>query len=139
MFPLNLSVPHVVFCSNPLTIFHLLRKSEIHELEMSFGVDQDVLGLQVAVCNALPLVQKLQYEDNFGSVELGCRLVETSGSSKVAEDLAAGAIIELRRSAKQCGPGTELTHKHVQRVVVLEAGDHCRYEGVACDGGKDIP
>ena len=64
---------------------------------MPLRIDQDVLRLQVPVCDALSLVQKLQYQDNLGGVELGRGFVEATRSAKVAEDLAAGAVVELSR------------------------------------------
>lgn len=37
---------------------------------MSLGVDEDILGLQIAVCDALVLMQELEYKNDFGGVEL---------------------------------------------------------------------
>jgi hypothetical protein len=70
---------------------------------VSLSVDQNVLGLQIPICDTLPLVQELQYQDDLGSVELGSGLVEASRSSEVAEDLAAGAVVELV-GVSNCGP-----------------------------------
>lgn len=39
-----------------LTILNPLCKAKIHELEMALGIDENVLGLEVAVCDALFLV-----------------------------------------------------------------------------------
>jgi len=80
---------------NPPTVFHLLCESKVNQLKVPLGVDQNVLGLQIPVCNTLSLMQKLQYQDDLGGVELGRGLVEASRSSEVAEDLAAGTVIEL--------------------------------------------
>ena len=48
---------------------------------MTLGIDEYVLGLQVAVCDTFLLVQELKYQDDFGGIELGGGLVEASGSS----------------------------------------------------------
>jgi hypothetical protein len=85
------------FPATPLTVFNLLCESEIDEFQVPLGVYQNVLGLQVPVCDALLLVQKFEYQDNLGGVELGRGLVEASRSSEVAEDLAARAVVELAR------------------------------------------
>ena len=89
---------------------------------MSFGVNEYVLGLQIAVRNALPLVQELQYQDDLGGVELRRGLVEAARPAQVAEDLAAGAVVE----------------HHVERVERLEAGDHGGDEGVAGNLGEYV-
>lgn len=77
------------------TVLDLLGEPEVDELEVALGVDEDVFRLQVAVCDALALVQELENQDNLGGVELGRRLVEAARAAEVAEDLAAGAVIEL--------------------------------------------
>ena len=41
-----------------LTVLHLLCEAKIDQLQMTFGIDQDILGLHVSVCNALLLVKK---------------------------------------------------------------------------------
>lgn len=40
------------------TILHLLGETEIDQLKMTLGVDQNVLWLQVTVCDTLALVQE---------------------------------------------------------------------------------
>jgi hypothetical protein len=82
-----------------LTVLHFLREPKVHQLKVSLGVDEDVLGLQVSICDAFRLVQELEYEHNLGGVELRCGLVEASRASQVAEDLTARAVVELRLSA----------------------------------------
>jgi len=89
---------------------------------VAVGVDEDVLGLEVAVGNALVLVQEFENQDNLGGVELGRGLVEAAGAAQVAEDLAARTVVE----------------DHVQRVERLEAGDEGGDERMAGDGGEDV-
>ena len=42
-----------------LTVLDFLRESKIDQLQMSLGVYEDVLRLQISVCDALALVQEL--------------------------------------------------------------------------------
>lgn len=105
MFPLQLSAYLAFPYTKRPTVFYFLRKPKIYEFEVPFGVDEDILGLQIAICDAFALVQKLQYEDDFGCIELRCGLVEASRSSQVAEDLTARTVVELCWSVKHCGTG----------------------------------
>ena len=65
-------VPHNVYVSPILiserassrwdvqrTILHLLGEPKIDQLKMTLGVDQNVLWLQITVCDAFSLVQEL--------------------------------------------------------------------------------
>ena len=65
---------------------------------MSFGIDEYVLGLQVPVCDAFPLVQEFEDQDNLSGVELRSGFVEAAGSPQVAEDFTTGAVVKLRES-----------------------------------------
>lgn len=65
---------------------------------MTLRIDQDVLRFQISIRNLLCLVEKLQNQTYFGCVELGCRLVESSRASQVAENFAARAVVELQLS-----------------------------------------
>jgi len=89
---------------------------------VTLGVYENVLGFKVSVCDTFSFVEELEYEDDFGGVELGGGFVEAPRSAQVAKDLAAGAVVE----------------DHVQRVERLEAGDHGGYEGMSCDFGEHI-
>jgi isochorismate hydrolase len=42
-----------------LTVLHLLREAKIDQLKVTFGVYEDVLGLQVSVCDAFSFVEEL--------------------------------------------------------------------------------
>ena len=43
-----------------LAVIHFLRKAKVDKLEVALGVDEDVLGLEVAVRHSLGLVQELE-------------------------------------------------------------------------------
>jgi hypothetical protein len=70
---------------------------------MALGVYKYILRLQIPVGHSLSFVQKLQYEYNLGGVELGCRLVESTGSSQIAKYLASRAVVKLDMSALSSG------------------------------------
>jgi hypothetical protein len=42
-----------------LTILHLLRETKVDQLKVTFGVYENVLGLQVPVCDAFSFVEEL--------------------------------------------------------------------------------
>jgi hypothetical protein len=44
---------------------------------VAFGVYEDILRFQIAVCNTFPLVEELEDKDNLGSIELRGGFVET--------------------------------------------------------------
>lgn len=109
---------------------------------MPISVYEDVLGLQVSICDAFAFMQELEYEDDFGSVKLRGGFVEAAGSSEIAKDFAARAVVELEQSrvsdvirvGKQAGQ----TYYHVEGVERLEASDHGGDEGVSRDFGEDV-
>ena len=71
------------------------RKAEVDDLHMPLRVEQQILGLQVAVSNAtLIFMQELQDQNNLGGVELRPLLREAAVSPKVAKQFAAGDIVE---------------------------------------------
>lgn len=53
-----------------LTVLDLLRKAKIDEFQMSFSINEYVLRLQISVRDTLGLMQILQYQHDFGSIEL---------------------------------------------------------------------
>jgi hypothetical protein len=107
---------------------------------MALCVDEDVLRLQVPVGDALALVQELEDQHDFGGVELRRRFVETARPAQVAEDFAAGAVVELSDvsglSARPCRQTA--AYHHVERVQRLEARHHGRDEGVPRDLGEHV-
>ena len=52
------------------TVLDLLCKAKVHKLQVSFCIDQNILGFEIAVCDTLVVVQELEDEDDFGGVEL---------------------------------------------------------------------
>lgn len=99
-------VPHSVYVSparvsaiprqtEQPTILYFLCEAKVDQLKVPLGVNEYVLGLEVAVGDALALVQKLQDQDNLGGVELRGGLVEAACAAEIAEDFAAGAVVEL--------------------------------------------
>jgi len=60
------------------TIAHALREAEVDELDVASRVEQDVLGFEVAVGDALALVQELEGQHDLGDVELGDVLGEAA-------------------------------------------------------------
>ena len=93
-----------------------LGEAKVDELDVALLVEQEVLGLEVAVGNAvLKLVQVLEHEDDLGGVEAGHGLVEAAVLAQVAEELAAGHVVE----------------QQVEEVAVGEGGEQVGDEGVA--------
>ena len=79
-----------------LTILHPLRKPKIHQLQMPLRINQNILRLQIPIRNPFLLMQKLEYQYNLRGIELRRWFVEAAGAAEVAEDFAAGAVVELR-------------------------------------------
>jgi hypothetical protein len=52
------------------TVFNLLGESEVNQLKVSLRIDQNVLWLQVPVCDTLSLMQELEYQHNFSGIKL---------------------------------------------------------------------
>lgn len=75
-----------------LTTLNPLREAEIDQLEMPFSVNEYVLWLQISVCNPFILMQVFKDDNDLSGVELRCGFIEPPCSSKIAEDLAAGAV-----------------------------------------------
>jgi hypothetical protein len=65
---------------------------------MALGVYKYILRLQIPVGHSLSFVQELQYEYNLGAIELGCRLVKSTGPSQIAKYLASRAVVKLGMS-----------------------------------------
>lgn len=64
---------------------------------MSCSVEEDILRLEVAVGDALALVQEFEYQDDLSEVEARDVFGKAALASQVAEDFAAGAVIQLGR------------------------------------------
>lgn len=85
-------------------------------------------------------MQKLEYQDDLGSVKLRGGFVESARSTKVAEDLTTRTIIELRciseRTGRHINPLS--AYQHVQRVMVSKTRDQGGYEGMPGDRGENV-
>ena len=62
---------------------------------MTFGINENVLWLQIPVCNALDVMQELQYKDYFCSIEACDVLLKLMGSSQVGKYFASRTKVEL--------------------------------------------
>jgi hypothetical protein len=58
MFPLCASAFPFQIQGSRLTILYFLCEPKVDQLKVTFGINEDVLWFQVAVCNALALVQE---------------------------------------------------------------------------------
>lgn len=109
-------------CCLPQPSAQALREAKVDKADVPLLVEQQVLGLEVAVGDAaLGLVQVLEHEHDLGGVEDGHALVEAAVLAQVAEELAAGHVVE----------------HEVQEVAVREGGAQVRDEGVARHLGQD--
>lgn len=91
---------------------------------MTVFVQEKVLGFQIPICDAtLLLVQILEHQHNLSGVESRRVLVEAPEFAEVAEDLAAGDVVE----------------EHVEGIAVGEGAEEGGDEGVAGDIGQDGP
>jgi hypothetical protein len=66
---------------------------------MPRGIEEDVLGLEVAISNSLSLMEELEDQDDLSQVEACDVFWETALTAQVAEYFAAGAVIQLREGA----------------------------------------
>lgn len=105
-----------------LALAEPLREAEVHQLQVAGRVEEDVLGLQVTVGDALRFVQELEDQHDLGGVEARGRFGEAPRAPQVREDLAAGTVVE----------------EHVEAVVVREGADQRGDEGVAGDGAERL-
>lgn len=80
------------------TCFDLLCETEIHQLYMALGIDEEILGLHVSVRNALDIVQEFQYQDNLCGIEPSSVQVESACVSQISEDFSSRAVVELHQS-----------------------------------------
>lgn len=65
------------------TPVQLFREAKVDEFEVALGVNEDVLGLQVSICDPLLLVQELEYQTYFGGIEASRGLLKASISSEI--------------------------------------------------------
>lgn len=79
---------------------------------MAISVDQDVLGLEIAVGDALLFMKELEDQTYFGSIKACGFFVECFRIAQICKYLAAGTVVEL---VGQSAQGT------------LERASLCRY------------
>jgi hypothetical protein len=70
-------------------------ESEVDELEVSIGVEEDVFRFEIAVGDVDVVVEVRYYQRDFGGVELNGRKGKPSGATEVGEYFAAGGVFEL--------------------------------------------
>ena len=87
----------------PCDVGHLLGEAKVGDLEVAVAVEQQVLGLQVAVDDVVR-VQVVEGQGDLGGVELGDGVGEALGLAQQTEQLAA----------------LDKVHDHVQVLGVLE-------------------
>lgn len=80
----------------------LLGKAEVSEADVSLAVQQNVLGLEVAVDDFFG-VQVLDGADDLGGVEEARAVAEAPPAAQVAEELAARHVV----------------HQHVEEALVM--------------------
>mmetsp|Transcript_43848 Transcript_43848/g.83733 ORF Transcript_43848/g.83733 Transcript_43848/m.83733 type:complete len:233 (+) Transcript_43848:975-1673(+) len=97
----------------PRPIQHFLGETEVRHLDVPLVIQQQVLGLEVAVQNVLG-VHVLQHRQHRGSEVARCGQRETSRRAQVAEEL----------------PSRSKLHEHVQVGSVLERRVQAHGEGV---------
>ena len=89
---------------------------------MAFGIEEEILGLEVAVGDAgLGLVKELKHKDDLSGVEAGGGFVEAAELAQISKELAAGNVIE----------------NHVEGVAVGKGGDEVGDKRMAGDVGEN--
>ena len=78
----------------------LFCETKVHKLYMTFGINEDVLGLQIPICNAFDIMQELQNQNYFCSIEARDVLLELMGPSQVGENFASRTEVELSMVSK---------------------------------------
>lgn len=79
-------------------VAHLFREAKVDQFDVPVYVNQYILWFEVSICNALDVVKVFYCQCDFRSVKFGCCVAKGARASEVAEDFAAGAVIQLARS-----------------------------------------
>merc|ERR1719491_2758369 len=77
----------------PRPVLYLLGEAKIGDLEVAGEVEQQVLGLEIAVDNAV-VVQRLQRHDDLRGVEARVVVVELASLAQVREELTSDDVLE---------------------------------------------
>ena len=83
-------MPHSVYVLAPV---HALGEAEVGHLDVSLGVEEQILGLEVAVRDAVG-VEILERQDDLSGVESRDVVRESSRATEVGEKLAADDVLE---------------------------------------------
>ena len=78
-----------------LTVFKLLCKSKVDQLEVPISINEHVFGFHVSVGNALALMKEFKNEDHLGHIKSGSIFVKARCSPQICEYFATWAIIQL--------------------------------------------
>lgn len=93
---------------------------------MSFRINEDILRLHIAVCNALNGVQEFQYQHDFCGIEASGVDIESFPSSQVCEDFSSGTVIKLYQSVilqDLLGSWYGIADQHIKTITVGKSGD----------------
>ena len=63
------------------TILDLFCEPKVHKLDMTFGINENVLWLQIPICDAFDIMQELQNQDYLSSIEACDILLKLMGPS----------------------------------------------------------
>lgn len=102
--------------------FGVLAESEVGQFEVSVGVEQYVVGFQVAV-DILHFVDGVECEQHFRSIE---------------ECLLVGEYVFFHEQIHEVSPG-QVLHHEVEVVGVLEGALQAHHPGVFFGDGEDVP
>ena len=80
------------------TIRKLFGKTKVHKLDMSLGIDQNVLRLDISVDDILCVMQEPEYKNHLGSIESRGVFLKFLHPPQVGEDLSSRYKIKLGMS-----------------------------------------
>lgn len=94
---------------------------------MPCSVEEDILRFEIAVGDALALVQEFEYQDDLSEIEARDMFGKAALAPQVGEDFAAGAVIQLGRKrvsdmwVLMWSEGHQLTsiYRHSESVKVV--------------------
>jgi len=109
----------VVWCSTegPSYVGNVFSESEIGDLDVSVGSEEDVLRLEISV-DDVEGVKVVESEGDFGGVELGDRVWESlggRGEGRGREEIRLGSVT---RSSELVAEGSSLRKKEAKRTAM---------------------
>lgn len=99
-----------------LTFLYFLGEPKIDQLEMTVGVNQDILWFHIAVGDALMVVEVLQNQDDLGRVKACGRLIKATSSAQVGEQFSTRTVVKLcerQHSKAECVAGSEQAYTSI--------------------------